>query len=112
MTDFGYSDGEDTRCVIARLIVVEAMIHTVIGISIAMFAALAFGCGFMASRYVDDAKIGSIPKNSIMLFGPMVPESVLCEVGKKWAFRRNVCVALFCGVALVYAIVMRISEIG
>jgi len=75
---------------------------------VAIFFAAILLFGFLASRHVDESKIGSLKRRSIMLMGPMVPEEALTATGKRWAFLRNLMAAVLFGGAVLCGILMRI----
>jgi len=79
----------------------------IITYTLGAFTVLMLLFGFIASKHVDDDKLGSFPKERISdAYGPLVPEDILTPRGRKWAFLRNCCAAVALGGVTLYGIVM------
>ena len=84
--------------------------HLIFSLILALFIIGMLLFGFLAAKNIDTEKLGSIPKNSILVLGPMVPENVLTAVGKKWAHYRNICAILGVGGGVIYGIILRLMQ--
>jgi len=68
-------------------------------------------CGFCAARHIDSTKVGPLRKTALLLMGPMVPESALTDIGKRYAWWRNLFFTLLGIVGILSGVVLAILEL-
>jgi hypothetical protein len=80
-------------------------IENIVSIVLILAFIGVFLFGMLAARQIDPSKTGSLSKNDMVFFGPMVSEKVLTAKGLKWARLRNYCFLILFFLAILFAII-------
>lgn len=66
--------------------------------------------GIAALRHIDDRKLGSFRKADLYLMGPMIPEKVLTDQGRRWTTARNWIALFLFGGAVIFGSILSLNQ--